>query len=253
MPIRAISFDLFDTLVDLLTETLPREEYQGRTLPRTLIQLHALMSKDAPVAFDDYLQAIQEVDGNLRKSHYARDREVPSLQRFEEVLRRLGIGDKALAESMVGLHMGGLYAQVRILDHHREVLSELKKNFRLAVCSNFSHSETAHRVLEDAGLMDLMDAVLISDAVGIRKPAPEIFHATLAALEVEPGELLHVGDRLGADVAGPAALGIRTAWIVRRVKDPEAARLERPEPAPDLRIQDLAELPALLQKASPFS
>ena len=29
MPIRAISFDLFDTLVDLLGETLPREEYEA--------------------------------------------------------------------------------------------------------------------------------------------------------------------------------------------------------------------------------
>ena len=52
MPIRAISFDLFDTLVDLLGETLPREEYEGRSLPRSLIQIHGLISEQAPVSFD---------------------------------------------------------------------------------------------------------------------------------------------------------------------------------------------------------
>ncbi len=253
MPIRAISFDLFDTLVDLLGETLPREEYEGRSFPRSLIQIHGLISEQVPVSFDAYLKAMRDVDVQFRGSHYANDREVTSLQRFEEVLERLGIDDKALAEAMVGLHMGALYGQVRTLAHHQEVLSELKKDFRLGVCSNFSHSETAHRVLADAGLTELMDAVLISDAVGIRKPASGIFHATLEALDVEPHELLHVGDQLGADVAGPASLGIRTAWIVRRVGDAEAALAERPEPAPDLRIDDLAELPALLQRSPVFS
>jgi putative hydrolase of the HAD superfamily len=253
MPIRAISFDLFDTLVDLLTETIPREEYQGRSLPRMLSRLHALIAEKTPVNFDDYLRAMKEVDEEFRQSHYARDRELPTLNRFEALLARLGIDDADLAHSMVDAHMDGLYAQVEFLDHHRIVLAELKETYRLGVCSNFSHSETAHRVLEAAGLEGLMDAVLISDAVGFRKPAPKIFQETLKALNVEPGELLHVGDRLGADVAGPAALGIRTAWIVRRVRDPESALAEQSDPAPDYQISDLAELPALIPKAGSLS
>ena len=253
MPIRAISFDLFDTLVDLLSETIPREEYQGRTVPRMLSRVHALVAEKNPLDFDEYLRVLKEVDGGFRESHIARGREITSLRRFETILERLGIGDPELAHSMVGVHMDGLYDQVRILDHHRAVLSELKEGSRLAVCSNFSHSETAYRVLEAAGLGELMDAVLISDAVGFRKPAPEIFRATLDALQVEPGELLHVGDRLGADVAGAAALGIRTVWIVRRVQDSEAALAARPESAPDFQISDLAELPALVRDAGGIS
>ena len=249
MPIRAISFDLFDTLVDLLTETIPREEYRGRSLPRMLTRLHALVAEKAAVGFDEYLVAMQEVDAEFRASHYARDRELPTLDRFNALLTRLGIDDLALAHSMVTAHMDGLYAQVEFLDHHRAVLAGLKETYRLGVCSNFSHSETAHRVLRVAGLDDLMDAVLISDAVGFRKPAPEIFEETLKALKVEPDELLHVGDRLGADVAGPAALGIRTAWIVRRVRDPESSRSEHSAQAPDCQISDLAELPARISKA----
>lgn len=246
MAIRAISFDLFDTLVDLLTEKIPTEKYRGRSLPSMFLRLHAMIAEEAPIDFDEYLRVMKEVDSEFRESHYARNRELPSLVRFQAVVDRLGIDAPGLADSLVSAHMGGLAAQVRILDHHRAVLSELKKSSRLAVCSNFSHSETAHRVLAHAGLDDLMDAVLISDAVGIRKPAPEIFRATLAALDVSAGEMLHVGDRLGADVGGAAALGIRTVWIVRRVDDPASALAAQEGPAPDFQVSDLDELPGLV-------
>ena len=101
-------------------------------------------------------------------------------------------------------------------------------------------------MLRAAGLDESMDAVLISDAVGIRKPAAKIFQDTLEALDVEPEELLHVGDQLEADVTGAAALGIRTAWIVRRIPDPAAALRAHPGASPDFQIADLAELPSLL-------
>ena len=246
MAIRAISFDLFDTLVDLLTEKIPTEEYRGRSLPSMILRLHAMIEEEASVEFDEYLRVMKEVDGEFRQSHYAENRELPSIVRFQALVDRLGIDSPGLAESLVAAHMGALSAQVRVLDHHRAVLSELKKSFRLAVCSNFSHSETAHRVLGDAGLDDLMDAVLISDAVGIRKPAAEIFEATLDALGVEAEELLHVGDRLGADVGGAAALGIQTVWIVRRVEDPASVLAAQPRPAPDFQVTDLDELPRLV-------
>jgi 2-haloalkanoic acid dehalogenase type II len=247
MPIRAISFDLFDTLVDLLTETIPRVEYCGHTVPGMLSQLHVLVARKNPVDFDEFLRVMKEVDGEFRQSHYAHHRELATRERFEALLGRLGSADGELVTAMVDTHMGGLYEQVEFVEHHRAVLSELKDNFRLAVCSNFSHSETAHRVLRSAGLDDLMDAILISDAVGIRKPAAKIFRDTLEALDVEPGELLHVGDSLGADVAGAAALGIRTAWVVRRVQDPEAALREQPDLSPDYQIADLAEIPSLIR------
>jgi FMN phosphatase YigB (HAD superfamily) len=56
-----------------------------------------------------------------------------------------------------------------------------------------------------------------------------------------------VGDSLRADVAGAAQLGMRTAWLTRRVKDPRAALAAHEGPAPDFTIADLAELPALLR------
>jgi FMN phosphatase YigB (HAD superfamily) len=46
--------------------------------------------------------------------------------------------------------------------------------------------------------------------VGRRKPDPEIFQRALEALGVAPPEALFVGDTLASDIAGAAALGLRT-------------------------------------------
>ena len=142
--------------------------------------------------------------------------------------------------------MGMLREQVRVPAHHAGLLAELASLRAIGLCSNFSHSETAIGILEQAGLARHLGAVVISDAVGLRKPRAEIFQAVLARLGVAPEQALHVGDSLRADVVGAAGLGIKTAWITRRVKDPRAALEAYQGPAPDFTIRDLAELPALL-------
>jgi putative hydrolase of the HAD superfamily len=119
---------------------------------------------------------------------------------------------------------------------------------RLAVCSNFTHSQTALAVLEAAGLRWLFDAVVVSDAVGFRKPRPEIFHATLASLGVAAHETLHVGDNLAADIAGAAALGARTAWVTRRVPKAAEVLAKHTGPRPDHVVADLAEIAEIAER-----
>jgi FMN phosphatase YigB (HAD superfamily) len=82
--------------------------------------------------------------------------------------------------------------------------------------------------------------------VGWRKPRREIFEATLALLGAEPGEVMHVGDNLDADVRGAGELGIRTVWVTRRVKDADAVLERHKGPPPEHIVSDLSELPALL-------
>ena len=102
-------------------------------------------------------------------------------------------------------------------------------------------------MIEEAGLRPSLGTVAISDAVGFRKPRPEIFQAALDALGVDAEDAVHVGDDLRADVGGAAPLGIRTVWITRRVRDPEAKLREWEGPPPDWTIADLAELEELVR------
>ncbi len=246
MQIQAIVFDLFDTLVDLDFDSLPRAEFGGRRLPPTVPALHAATRSRHGVSFDAFADALAEVDVAFRDSHYALDREVPTQQRFSALAERLGASDPELPGLLTSVHMGLFREQVSVPAHHAALLAELASQRRIGLCSNFSHSQTALRILDEAGLARHLGAVVISDAVGLRKPRREIFEAVLARLGVAPEQALHVGDSLRADVVGAAGLGMRTAWITRRVRDPQAALEAHEGPAPDFVVRDLAELPGLL-------
>jgi len=246
--IRAISLDLFDTLVDLRQENLPTEEHHGARLSASVRAVHRALCERFDVPFEHFTRVMVDVSTAFARSHYARDREVPTELRFAEVARVLGLSDAALPEILTGVHMGVLRSEVAVPPHHGAVLGALRRQCRLGLCSNFSHSATALGILEEAGLCEHLDAIVVSDAFGLRKPRPEIFREVQRQLDVESHEMLHVGDSLEADVAGAAAAGIRTVWITRRV--PEAERRLRAHAGvpPDHVVHDLAELSALLEQ-----
>jgi HAD superfamily hydrolase (TIGR01509 family) len=65
-------------------------------------------------------------------------------------------------------------------------------------------------VLERQGLVDRVDAIVLSSEVGKRKPHSAIFERALGELGVEAAAALFVGDRLGADVLGASRVGMKT-------------------------------------------
>jgi putative hydrolase of the HAD superfamily len=246
--IRAIVFDLFDTLVDLRWERLPVAMHNGKKLPPSVTVMYERVQQHRALELDAFIEAMLEGDKGFAESHYKHDREVPTQLRMSELLRRLDVQHAELAGELTRLHMGVFRQSVELIGHHGDVLDALRRSHRLGLCSNFSHSETALAVLRDAGLHRRLepDALVVSDAFGLRKPRAEIFAEVVKRLGVSPAETLHVGDSLRADVVGAARAGMRTAWITRRVSDPGAALAEHDGPAPDHVIADLAELPALV-------
>ena len=248
MPIRAIVFDLFDTLVDLLSENIPAEQHGAHKLPASVRTLHEAVARVSDVSFDTFASALGEGARGFAKSHFAEDREVPTDLRFEDLARRLGIESPGFPQSLTAVHMGLLREQVAFPDHHAGVLAALGERVKLGLCSNFSHSPTAIEVLESGGFAPLLDSVVISDAYGFRKPRREIFEHVLAELGVAPEETLHVGDSLRADIGGAAPCGITTVWITRRIRNPEEALGAHQGPQPDHVVADLSALPALLDQ-----
>ncbi|MEB2343174.1 MAG: HAD family hydrolase [Deltaproteobacteria bacterium] len=240
--------DLFDTLVDLSLADLPRLTVAGRELPTTAGAVHAALRPHLSISFEDFAAALAAVDRDLRAAYWGQGRELPTPLRFAHLLARLGASDPegTLADALTRAHMDLLVGIARTPAHHPAVLDRLRGRVRLGLCSNWSWSPAAHRILAGTGLRERLDALAISHDVGVRKPRAELFAAALDALGVAPGEAIHVGDDLRADVEGAAALGLRTVWITRRVADPGAARASTPGARPDWVVRDLAELEAIV-------
>ncbi|NUP53818.1 MAG: HAD family hydrolase [Catenulispora sp.] len=91
-----------------------------------------------------------------------------------------------------------------------ETLREAKdRGLATAVISNISFDIRPH--LKLAGLLELLDAVVLSYEVGLIKPDPAIFQLACDELGVDPASAVMVGDH-AAD-GGGTALGIRTYFV----------------------------------------
>ncbi len=102
------------------------------------------------------------------------------------------------------------------------------------------------RLIDNAGLRRWFDPILVSAAVGVRKPNPRIFEMALTQWGLAPAEAAMVGDTLGADVLGAQMAGLRSVWLASRADAPANAA-HRHTIQPDATIYDLGELPAALE------
>lgn len=94
-----------------------------------------------------------------------------------------------------------------------ETLAELKgRGYRLGVVSNADGR--VQSFLEHVGLMQHLDFVIDSGAVGVEKPDPRIFKLALERAGVGSDEAVHVGDVYEVDVLGARAAGIRPILLL---------------------------------------
>jgi putative hydrolase of the HAD superfamily len=105
-------------------------------------------------------------------------------------------------------------------------------------------SQTTLPPLED---LLAMDCLTLSYLDGVRSPSPSLYHNCLIRFQnagVAPEEILHVGCRLGDDLAFAKALGMRTALYAADKIALRATREEIADPLyrPDRLLTDLGQL-----------
>jgi len=87
-------------------------------------------------------------------------------------------------------------------------------------------------LLHSLELVRHFDFIAASSRIGFEKPHPNIFRWALEQARVQPGEAIHVGDHLDADVGGAGGVGIQPVLIDRRER---FTRDEVPEGVPLIR------------------
>jgi len=127
---------------------------------------------------------------------------------------------------------------VRTTERNARVLSRLADRYRLGIVSNFTGNLSC--CLAELGLTNYFQTVSDSGVLGTSKPDPEIFHTTLAALDVEPAAAWIVGDNLDADIRPARTLGLCTCWLT------EPGHETPNDCAPTARIASLTELPEVV-------
>jgi FMN phosphatase YigB (HAD superfamily) len=246
VPYAAVLFDMFDTLVRLDRTRLPVARIGGREIRSSVPRLHGVAASVLPgVALEAFYEAFfwsyQEADRLRAERH----EEIPARRRLELFYRRVG-ADPArvpaeVTECLLETHMECLAGVAEAMPGQADLLDWLQGRYRLGVVSNFDYTPTVQRILRDAGILGRFETVVVSDAVGWRKPRRDIFEQALAEMGVSAGQCLFVGDRPDIDVVGAKGIGMAAAWL-----NIERAPVPPDLPRPDLDLASLAELrPAL--------
>ncbi len=98
------------------------------------------------------------------------------------------------------------------------VMALATAGLRLAVTSNSDGTVEDHLrrhewVQVGPGPGTPVEVVTDSGALGVGKPDPRVFRATIDALGVAPGRILHVGDSVHYDVEGAVAVGMQAVHM----------------------------------------
>jgi len=204
--IKAIGFDLFNTLIVPDSQALP--------------------------------EAMRRLIENLRKSGLFPDQEAfeeayrESAQRFIEAARQDGrethnrfwicaaletLGyslqpDDLRINGSVEAYFSAFPEHCHLIPETKEMLQTLKETYYLGLLSNFTHGPAAREIIEHVGLNPFFDVIVISGEEGFRKPHPLVFHRLVEGLGVEPDQTIYVGDDPEPDLTGAQGAGLRPVW-----------------------------------------
>lgn len=126
----------------------------------------------------------------------------------------------------------------------KEVLSELKKRYKLGIIAN-QPLDTRKRMAEEWGLSELFDLMIISAEVGFSKPDPRLFKEALYKAQTTADKCVMIGDKLTNDIAPAKALGFKTVWVRQEWGGLQTVTDDSMEP--DFTVDKLTELIELLR------
>jgi putative hydrolase of the HAD superfamily len=202
--LRAVLFDWGDTLFHFAyDEELLAEGWKAGL---ATLERDGLPGSDETAAvFRERYVPLLFVQGSVEEVEY------PEMVR--ELLGGFGVelDDHELDDFLAAEHAA--WAPARMLGNHTHALLDSLRDRGLLtglVSNAFDPGWLLHRDLADMGLSERLDAAVFSSEVGLRKPHPAVFEATLSKLDVAPEDALFVGDRRYEDMRGAKELGMTT-------------------------------------------
>ena len=131
---------------------------------------------------------------------------------FEQVISKWP-GSFEDEEEAVELYTRQYPTMISLAPRTRRLLEDLRsRGFPCGVVTN-GGSEMQWTKVNSSGLVALVDAVVVSGDLEVRKPDPRIFELALGKIGARAENTLFVGDNPVADILGASGVGMTSAWI----------------------------------------
>lgn len=227
MPLQAVCFDLFNTLVNVghVPPEYGRFTADVLGIPREAWNSLCFSEHHEICAPTRHLDVIRELAHRF-------DPNIP-MQRIENATNeRQSRFDHAL-QSVPATTL--------------EMIGELRqRGIKIALISNASTAEV--RAWPDSSISELFDVAVFSCECGYCKPDIQIYQYTLAKLDLDAGDVLFIGDGGSMEHLGAYNAGIRSLLLTEHLTVQHHARVREQQQAYYMReINDIRDLPRILE------
>jgi putative hydrolase of the HAD superfamily len=236
MTIKLVGFDLDDCLFDS-TGLSKRARIKG---------IDAMINLGLNIERSEAVKIIQEIVneyGSNSSKHY--DYFILRLNELEKEVSPISYANqiKYITAAVMAYHDEKTIT-IKLYDDVEACLIKLKKlSIKTAIITDGLPIKQYEKILR-LGLEELIDLVVISDEIGIRKPNPKLFDYCLKKFQLKGEETIYVGDRIDKDIIPAKLCNIHSILIKRGGKyDPQKTGEKIPEEIKaDYEIFNLTEL-----------
>ena len=214
-PFKAIGFDWAYTLVDL------GEEDDRKPLQKVFSFLddNNISLPDFEVLLDKLRKIFRPMIENSRTTNQE--------ARFEVALGKLidhfeiSLNGGVTLNKLLEVYYQEVYSERKVYPEVVSVLSSIKDmGARMGIVSNTTNPVfMKEKEMQATGLKPFFEFAIYSSETPYRKPHHSIFELAMTHLNMNPAEILFVGDDISMDVAGAQAVGMKSAWLNRDGKN----------------------------------
>jgi len=240
--IKVIAFDLDDTLYNA-TELARESRISG---------LKAMIKKGLKMDLNSAILTLNEIVkeyGTNNSRHY--DIFILRINRFEPQIDfiRTNQKNKYVSAAVMAYHEQKIIS-IKPFDDVIPCLKQIRDlGIETAIISDGIPIKQYEKILR-LGIDELIDLIVISDEIGIRKPNPKLFDYCLKKFGVKGYESIYVGDNLEKDLVPACMNGMNSVYIHRGGKYNNITTGEKilNGTKPEFEINSLLELKEIINK-----
>jgi len=204
-PIKLVGFDLDDCLHNS-TGLSERARIKG---------IDAMISLGLKIERQKALILINEIvtDYGSNSSHHY-DYFIRRLNQYENFSISFNEQVRYVAAAVMAYHAQKI-KHIKPYDDVKKCLEKLKEStIKTAIITDGIPIKQYEKILR-LGIDDLIDLVVISDEIGVRKPNPKLFSYCLNKFKVKGHETIYIGDNIYKDIIPAKLNGIHSVYIHR--------------------------------------
>ncbi len=228
-------------IIDFIGTLVKANYYNMVDSQRTLHR--ALVEAGFETGLTEFLEAYAQAHENYRVVRYEQFREVTNAVWVCEALTNLGYSvgqEDSRIKTALNVFFQRYVESLKLRPCAEKLLRRIKKQFKLGLISNFTYAPVIYASLRNLGIDHFFDAIVVSHENGWRKPHTQIFHDTLAKLQIRAEEAVFIGDSPLEDIKGAQAAGLKTVFVASQFFSLE--NLRESGQKPDFVAMDLGEI-----------